>query len=47
MREIVSLQIGQCGNQIGAKVCTLINASRCGHNLTSTYETKMGQRLSA
>ena len=24
MREIVHLQAGQCGNQIGAKVCTII-----------------------
>lgn len=22
MREIVHLQVGQCGNQIGSKVCT-------------------------
>ena len=24
MREIVHIQAGQCGNQIGAKVCSLI-----------------------
>ena len=25
MREIVHIQAGQCGNQIGAKVCTYLN----------------------
>lgn len=24
MREIVHIQAGQCGNQIGAKVCTVL-----------------------
>jgi len=27
MREIVHLQAGQCGNQIGAKVCSLFLSS--------------------
>lgn len=25
MREIVHLQAGQCGNQIGSKVCSYLN----------------------
>ena len=37
MREIVHLQAGQCGNQIGAKVCKnhiVIAITSLIHNLT-------------
>lgn len=33
MREIVHLQVGQCGNQIGSKVCVIIIL----HNMSSFF----------
>jgi len=39
MREIVHLQAGQCGNQIGAKVRTsfIVTFNRPRHNINVTY----------
>uniref|UniRef100_A0A3Q3J8X1 Tubulin/FtsZ GTPase domain-containing protein n=1 Tax=Monopterus albus TaxID=43700 RepID=A0A3Q3J8X1_MONAL len=37
MREIVHLQIGQCGNQIGSKFWEVINEEH-GINATGIYE---------
>ena len=37
MREIVHIQAGQCGNQIGAKVSTYTHAHTHAHRLCYVY----------
>ncbi len=41
MREIVHLQAGQCGNQIGAKVCSFVNLNIYVIQLIGVCETFM------
>ena len=45
MREIVHIQVGQCGNQIGAKVKQIFHAILSVYQLYLVEEAKKSQRL--